>query len=414
MSILADSEVFSTLTPEQREVVSNILMPPSNGAPLSSITHSSGQSAQQLFDEYSLEDPRFIEDLVQTGSLEAAETIWRRVSGVDQALQHIDREYNKLVISNPNLSLGTIQTAAAAEKANLIANAPGFNSLQVAKRRLTEQHTVATGVFNSMDLQSQSMVQRFMLEEKLSFWQAVVETVRRTPPEVKSAQLKETPGVLDGTKGSGSSVLSHLEDGLQDSMPKNSSAAIPPAYKSNDTFSSIPKFSFEEKSTISDEQKCPSQLQQLQNDVARGFDILTAMGGGALAAAGEIIGSRGAVEAGLDIYQSNMEEVKQNPALIGSFTNIKSVDDGFRYLIEAFGENALMMVPFVLPTGSGGIGEKVTHSEIMQTKPLAQVLIKSESHDSFLQDGVDDVVATLSMGLLLGGILFNRIRKSIR
>jgi hypothetical protein len=129
----------------------------------------------------------------------------------------------------------------------------------------------------------------------------------------------------------------------------------PNAPKSIGTDLKAAKFPFDEPVASAVPKERPGYLQQLQNDIARGADILTALGGGAVATAGNLLGSRALEQTGIDIYQSNMEEVKQNPALIGSFTNIKSVDDGFRYLIEAFGENALMMVPGIVTGGASGL-----------------------------------------------------------
>ena len=139
--------------------------------------------------------------------------------------------------------------------------------------------------------------------------------------------------------------------------PEYSGEPVPqePTRQSIGTDLSAAKFPFLEPEPAAAPVERPGYLKQFVNDLGRGTDILTASGGGLLAAAGEMIGSEGMTGAGLDIYMANMEEVAANPAVIGSFTNIKSVDDGFRYLLEAVGENALMMLPGMATGGFAGI-----------------------------------------------------------
>jgi hypothetical protein len=107
----------------------------------------------------------------------------------------------------------------------------------------------------------------------------------------------------------------------------------------------------------------PGYVTQFANDFERSIDTLQMMAGGAIAAAGKATGNTGAYYAGLDILEANSKEVQENPALIGSFTNINSADDAIRYVIEAVGENAVYMVPGVLSGGvSGLVARKVMTS----------------------------------------------------
>lgn len=99
----------------------------------------------------------------------------------------------------------------------------------------------------------------------------------------------------------------------------------------------------------------PGYLTQFKNDFGRSVDGLQMMAGGLLATVGEATGNLGAYSVGLDMLEANSEEMKKNPALIGSFQNINSADDAVRYLIEAVGENAMYMLPGVVTGGVSGI-----------------------------------------------------------
>lgn len=98
----------------------------------------------------------------------------------------------------------------------------------------------------------------------------------------------------------------------------------------------------------------PGIGQQLGEDVQRGTANLANIGRGLKGMAQAAIGDEAGAKATLDEYvKREYLNARENPAVIGSYKNVKDFGDAGRYAVEAIGENAAMFLPAL---ATGGIG----------------------------------------------------------
>jgi N12 class adenine-specific DNA methylase len=98
----------------------------------------------------------------------------------------------------------------------------------------------------------------------------------------------------------------------------------------------------------------PGIGQQLGEDVQRGTANLANIGRGLKGMAQAAVGDEAGAKATLDEYvKREYLNARENPAVIGSYKNVKDFGDAGRYAVEAIGENAAMFLPAL---ATGGIG----------------------------------------------------------
>lgn len=100
-----------------------------------------------------------------------------------------------------------------------------------------------------------------------------------------------------------------------------------------------------------------SVFTQMGQDVARGGQNLKGMALGLAAAGYDAMGMDGLADRALLTYVDQMERnARGNPAVVGTYRNVKNLGDAGRYAVEAVLENLPMMLPSLV---SGGVGAVV-------------------------------------------------------
>jgi hypothetical protein len=144
-------------------------------------------------DIISFDDPRFVDDLVASGSPEAAERTWGELTGANRVLSEVDREILAMKAANPRLPAGMFTSIAESRKAELRAQAPGLGALEEAKRRLTDVAITMKSNYDKFSPELQALVGQEVASGK-PFTKAVSD---RLPDHLKELSGKAAKGEAD-------------------------------------------------------------------------------------------------------------------------------------------------------------------------------------------------------------------------
>jgi hypothetical protein len=155
----------------------------------------------------SFDDPRFADYLTRAGSPERAEQVWAESVGWNEINRGIDNEMLALKQANPQVASGMLTALAESRKAELMAQAPGLQALQIAKQRLGQRREVATGLTSKFDGEQWAMINKLMREDGLFYEDAAVKTAELLPFDRKESTAQK-PGARPSGPPSALDLLS--------------------------------------------------------------------------------------------------------------------------------------------------------------------------------------------------------------
>lgn len=146
----------------------------------------------------------------------------------------------------------------------------------------------------------------------------------------------------------------------------------------------------------------PGVMQQLGEDVQRGTANLANLGRGLKGMAQAAVGDEAGAKATLDEYvKREYLNARENPAVIGSYKNIKDLGDAGRYAIEAVGENAAMFLPALATGGVGaGVGRAIT--ERAAARFIEDQIAKGVTREAAEQAAAQMVEKAITVGAAAG------------
>jgi hypothetical protein len=169
--------------------------------------------------EVSFDDPIFIDHLIKQGSPELAEQVWAEAVGWNDITRSIDNEMVSLKQANPHIASGMITAMGESKKTELRAMAPGLQSLQIAKQRLTSQREAVNGLTSKFNGKQWARLNQ-LVSEGADYNSAAAQTAAEISfdQEQKEAgsDLPRRPRTGGGTGESTPTATANLMDALAD------------------------------------------------------------------------------------------------------------------------------------------------------------------------------------------------------
>jgi hypothetical protein len=157
---------------------------------------------QEEEEVYTVDDPRFVEDLIATGSPEAAEQLWKKTIGADEVLSRFDREAMAMRAANPKMPASMIASVFETEKARAMAQAPGQGALEQARRTLTDVASTMKSNYDKFSPELQALVGQEVASGK-PFTKAVSDRLPDHLKELAGKAAKDEADSLGDPVGGG-------------------------------------------------------------------------------------------------------------------------------------------------------------------------------------------------------------------
>lgn len=167
----------------------------------------------------------------------------------------------------------------------------------------------------------------------------------------------------------------------------------------------------------------PTDTPSLVNDVQRGARNVQALGYGLAGLAADAAGFDKKADALLNEYiDITNNNLRDNPAAIGTYKNVKDLGDAGRYAVEAVLENVTMILPSLVTGGVGALAARKAAEKVvggMIQKQVAQGIAKSVAEKNALQFiarrvtmGATAGAAASSVGMESGSIMGDIYRET--
>lgn len=148
----------------------------------------------------------------------------------------------------------------------------------------------------------------------------------------------------------------------------------------------------------------PTDEPSLINDVQRGARNLQATGFGLAALAADATGYDEAADKMLAKYvETTNNNLRDNPAAIGSYKNVETLGDAGRYAVEAVLENAAMIIPSLVTGGIGAMAARKGAEKIVGGM-ISQQVAKGVAREVAERNALAFIARRATMGAVAGAV----------